>query len=89
MSPNQHLTAFIAISGDFNNVTMDKTLSNFTQYVDCPTREEITLDLLYANVKEAYSCPPPGRSDHNLVNLSSCATGEESACEHRDIKEMV
>ncbi|KAI4883080.1 hypothetical protein NFI96_000510 [Prochilodus magdalenae] len=47
----QHPTAFIAISGDFNHVTMARTLPNFTQYVDCPTREERTLDLLYANVK--------------------------------------
>ncbi|XP_030581547.1 uncharacterized protein LOC115777725 [Archocentrus centrarchus] len=70
----QHPTALIAISGDFNHVTMEKTLSNFTQYVNCPTREERTLDLLYANVKDAYSCsplPPLGRSDHNLVKLSS------------------
>ncbi|KAI4899972.1 hypothetical protein NFI96_015155 [Prochilodus magdalenae] len=52
----QHPTAFIAISGDFNHVTIARTLSNFTQYVDCPTREERTLDLLYANVKDAYSC---------------------------------
>ncbi|KAI4897881.1 hypothetical protein NFI96_029587, partial [Prochilodus magdalenae] len=36
---------------DFNHVTMARTLPNFTQYVDCPTREERTLDLLYANVK--------------------------------------
>ncbi|KAI4888527.1 hypothetical protein NFI96_008530 [Prochilodus magdalenae] len=70
----QHPTAFIAISGDFNHVTMARTLPNFTQYVDCPTREERTLDLLYANVKDAYSCsplPPLGGSDHNLVNISS------------------
>ncbi len=69
----QHPSAFIAISGDFNHVTMVKTLPNFTQYVNCPTREERTLDLLYANVKDAYSSsplPPLGRSDHNLVHLS-------------------
>ncbi|KAI4899250.1 hypothetical protein NFI96_000608 [Prochilodus magdalenae] len=70
----QDPTAFMAISGDFNHVTMARTLPNFTQYVDCPTREERTLDLLYANVKDAYSCsplPPLGGSDHNLVNISS------------------
>ena len=42
------------------------------QYVDCPTRENKTLDLLYANVKEAYTStalPPLDRSDHNLVLL--------------------
>ncbi|KAI4904532.1 hypothetical protein NFI96_034261 [Prochilodus magdalenae] len=61
-------------SGDFNHVTMARTPPNFTQYVDCPTREERTLDLLYANVKDAYSCsplPPLGGSDHNLVSISS------------------
>ncbi len=68
----QHSSAFIAISGDFNHVTLAKTLPNFTQYVNCSTREERTLDLMYANVKDAYSSsalPPLGRSDHNLVHL--------------------
>ena len=47
----------------------------FTQYVTCTTREERTLDLLYANVKDAYtstSLPPLGRCDHNLVLLTPC-----------------
>ncbi|XP_049889997.1 uncharacterized protein LOC126383511 [Epinephelus moara] len=54
---------------------MATTLPTFTQYVSCPTREERTLDLLYANAKDAYSCsphPPLGRSDHNLVHLNPC-----------------
>lgn len=33
------------------------TLTNFTHYVTCSTRREETLDLLYANVKEAHSTP--------------------------------
>ncbi|KAI3361992.1 hypothetical protein L3Q82_012194, partial [Scortum barcoo] len=32
----------------------DKTLNNFHQYVDCPTRDNKTLDLLYANAMDAY-----------------------------------
>ncbi|XP_060756854.1 uncharacterized protein LOC132867901 [Neoarius graeffei] len=71
----QHPSAFIAISGDFNHVNLDKTLSTFTQFVNCPTREGRTIDLLYANVKEAYSSsplPPLGRSDHILIYLSPC-----------------
>ncbi|KAK0140095.1 hypothetical protein N1851_022981 [Merluccius polli] len=71
----QHPSAFIAISGDFNHITMDTTLPTFTQYVSCPTREERTIDLLYANAKEAYSSsplPPLGRSDHNLIHLEPC-----------------
>lgn len=43
------------------------------QYVDCPTRDNKTLDLLYANATDAYDAialPPLGRSDHNLVRLT-------------------
>ncbi|XP_044041003.1 uncharacterized protein LOC122870707 [Siniperca chuatsi] len=71
----QHPDAFIAISGDFNHVTLTSHLTGFTQFVDCPTRENKTLDLLYANVKESYiasALPPLGRSDHNLVFLQPC-----------------
>ena len=65
----QHPSALIIISGDFNHVTLDRVLPTFKQYVSCPTREERTLDLMYANIKDAYissSLPPLGRSDHNL-----------------------
>ncbi|KAI4902682.1 hypothetical protein NFI96_031745, partial [Prochilodus magdalenae] len=47
-------------------------LTAFHQYVDCPTRKNRTIDLLYANVKDAYTAtplPPLGKSDHNLVHL--------------------
>lgn len=43
----------------------------------CHTRENKTLDLLYANVKEGYSStplPPLGRSDHNIVYLKPLYT---------------
>ncbi|XP_014834141.1 PREDICTED: uncharacterized protein LOC106911834 isoform X2 [Poecilia mexicana] len=69
----QHPDAFLAITGDFNHAPLDKTFNNFQQYVDCPTRDNKTLDLLYANAKDAYSAsalPPLGRSYHNLVRLS-------------------
>lgn len=71
----KHPSALIVISGDFNHVNMNNTLTNFTQYVRCHTREERILDLLYANVKDAYSSsslPPLGRSDHNLVYINPC-----------------
>ncbi|TWW80579.1 hypothetical protein D4764_01G0003940 [Takifugu flavidus] len=38
--------------------------------IDCPTRNNRTINLLYTNVKEAYrviALPPLGKSDHNLV----------------------
>ena len=71
----QHPSALIIISGDFNHVTLDRVLPTFKQYVSCPTREERTLDLMYANIKDTYissSLPPLGRSDHNLVHLKPC-----------------
>lgn len=71
----QHLSAFVAISGEFNHVTMETALPSSSQYVSCPTREVKTLDLLDANVKDVYSSsplPPLGRSDHNLVHLNPC-----------------
>ena len=68
-------SARITISSDFNLVSIKKTLPKFTQYATCKTREEKTLDLLHANVKDAYTSmflPPLGRSDHNLVLLTPC-----------------
>ena len=68
----RHPSAFIIVNGDFNHVKVSRALSNFTQYVTCNTRHNKTLDLLYANIKEAYSAtvlPPLGGSDHNLIRL--------------------
>lgn len=64
----QHPDAFFVISGDFNHVTLDYTLSAPHQYVNW-TRKNKTVNLLYANTREAYtapSIPPLGKSDHNL-----------------------
>ncbi|KAI4875852.1 hypothetical protein NFI96_001584, partial [Prochilodus magdalenae] len=47
-------------------------LPGFSTFVDCPTRKHRTIDLLYANVRDAYRAtplPPLGKSDHNLVFL--------------------
>ncbi len=60
------------IMGDFNHVSLKKTLRNFYQYVTCPTRRDRTLDLCYGLEKDAYkSLPlaPLGRADHNCVHL--------------------
>ena len=38
----QHPETFIAITGDFNHVSLSSCLTGFVQYVDCPTREEKT-----------------------------------------------
>ncbi|KAK0135139.1 putative RNA-directed DNA polymerase from transposon X-element [Merluccius polli] len=66
----EHPDAFMVITGDFNHAASNNILNNFHQYVDCPTRDNKTLNLLYANAGEAYiatALPPLGRSDHNLV----------------------
>lgn len=67
----QHPSALIIIRGDFNHVSLSPVPTNFKQYVNCATRENKTLDLLYVNVKGAYrSSPlrPLGESDHNLIH---------------------
>ena len=69
-----HSGAFLTINGDFNHAKLPKTLTGFTQYVKCSTRENKILDKMYANVEDAYSStalPPLGSSDHNLVHLVS------------------
>ncbi|KAJ8354134.1 hypothetical protein SKAU_G00217010 [Synaphobranchus kaupii] len=70
--PTQHPSALIAISGDFNHHG-NNPLPNFTQYVSCPTREERTLDLLYANVKDAYSSSRPQVGQNTNLYTSSPA----------------
>ncbi|KAI3351114.1 hypothetical protein L3Q82_005679 [Scortum barcoo] len=69
----QHPDALLLISGDFNHASPSSSLPKFTQYVTCHTRDNKTLDLFYANTKEAYHhslpLPPLGRADHNLVHL--------------------
>ncbi|KAI3353668.1 hypothetical protein L3Q82_004913 [Scortum barcoo] len=52
-------------------------LLGFTAVVDCPTRNNRTIDLLYVNVRDAYRStplPPLGKSDHNLVHLQPLYT---------------
>jgi len=73
----EHPDAFMVITGDFNDALLDKTRNNFQQYVDCPTRENKTLDLLSANATDAYdttALPPIGWSDDSQVypSLGAC-----------------
>lgn len=51
----QHSDAFTTVSGDFNHADLTSHLIAFVQYVDCPTEENETLDLLYTTVKEAFT----------------------------------
>lgn len=68
----QHPEALVLTSGYFNHVTLDKTLAALQLYVDFNTRGNRTIDLMYANVKDAYSAtllPALGKADHSLVLL--------------------
>lgn len=67
-----HPSAFILANGDFNYVNVSRMLTDFKKYVTCSTRQNKTLDMLFANVKDAYRStarPSLGGSDHNLVRL--------------------
>ena len=83
----QHPEAFIIISGDFNHITLDSH-----QVVDCPTRNNRTIELLYTNVKEAYrvtALPQLGMSDHNLVYIQpQYNPGPKAVCHHMIHQEM-
>ena len=69
----KHPDAAIIILGDFNGASLGKQLPLYTQYVNCTTRLNKTLDLCYCNIKNAYKAlqkPPLGSSDHNMVYLA-------------------
>lgn len=69
---SRHPDALVVISGDFNHVTLESSLSTMHQYANCPTGNDKTIDLFYANIGDAYvatALPPLGKSDHNLVHL--------------------
>ena len=56
--------------GDFNGCNIDGLLPNYYQFVDCTTRADKTLDLVYCNIKNAYKIvkrQPIGNSDHNML----------------------
>lgn len=55
----KHPDAYILISGDFNHVSLSNTLPTFHQSVNCATGGSKTLDLLYANVEDAYESTVP------------------------------
>ena len=62
----------VLLMGDFNTCDMDTQLPDFTQYVNCPTRGQKTLDKFYCNVKNAYKCERMtglGKSDHCMLRL--------------------
>lgn len=84
---SKHPDAFVVITGDVIHVHLNTTLPSCHQFVDCTTWKNGTLNLLYT--KEAYkdtTLPPLGRSDHNLVLLTSQYV--PAACLQKDCEEV-
>lgn len=80
MLQTNHPDAFLLIFLDFIHAFLSVTLPNFTQFLSCCTRENKTLDWLYANINNAdTSTPLPliGRSDHNPIRLQTAACTPE------------
>ena len=50
--------ALVLINGDFNYCSLKKTSVKYHQHVTCATRENVTLDMFYSNVKDAYTSNP-------------------------------
>ena len=56
--------------GDFNDCDIQYLIPNYNQFVNCTTKDNKTLDLLFCNVKDAYQVrkrPSLGNSDHNML----------------------
>lgn len=73
----KHPRELIIINENLNHVSISKTLTTCTQYLDCKTRGNKTLDLLHANWKGAYNShvlPPLGRSDQMIHLLPTYQT---------------
>lgn len=71
---NRSPSAFVAVMGNFNHTNLSIVFPTFKQYVDCKTKDNKTLDLLYSSATDAYTCislPFLGRADHTLVHLQS------------------
>ncbi|KAK0139823.1 hypothetical protein N1851_023265 [Merluccius polli] len=67
-----HPEALYIVAGDFNKACLKSGLPKLYQHVDCATRGDSTLDLVYTNIKAAYraaSLPHIGSSDHLTVTL--------------------
>ena len=47
--------ALFLVNGDFNYSSLRKSSLQYYQHVTCHTRKNVTLDLFYSNVKDAYT----------------------------------
>jgi hypothetical protein len=69
---NSSSDAVVIDTGDFNRCDTKNFLNTYQQYIQGPTRENITLDLFFSNVRSACNVSilaPLGDSDHSIVHL--------------------
>ncbi|XP_059827451.1 general transcription factor II-I repeat domain-containing protein 2-like [Hypanus sabinus] len=67
-----HSAVFPIIAGDFNQVSLKKSLNNYQQHITYGTRGANTHDYCNGTIKNAYGaiqCPHFGKSDHLAVLL--------------------
>ena len=72
LSYRQQPSVFLDVTGVFNHASLSVRFPTFQQFVNCTTRENKTLDLFYAKIRDAYSSsaqPALDNTDHNLVYL--------------------
>ncbi|XP_072556770.1 uncharacterized protein [Paramormyrops kingsleyae] len=71
--PGKKISLFpFIVLGDFNRMNLHQELPKHRQHIDCPTRDNITLDHCYTILKDAYRSVPRaalGHSDHCMVHL--------------------
>lgn len=68
-----HPDTFYIVAGDFNKASLKPVLPKFYLHVDCVTRGNNRLDLVYTNIKNAYKAAPLPHiysSDHLTVMLT-------------------
>ena len=68
---NEYPEGVKIIAGDFNGCDISTMIPEYHQFVNCNTRGDHALDLLYCNVEDAYKVikrAPLGNSDHCMLN---------------------
>lgn len=57
------------ILGDFNHCNFEEKVPTYDQTVNCPTRDNATLDKMYCKVKDSYRVLkiPCLENDHNML----------------------
>ena len=69
---NSYLDSVVLVLGDFNHVSLKRSLPRLKQQIQVPTRYDKILDQCYCAIANAYHAvawAPLGQSDHNTTFL--------------------